>query len=101
MYRETLDRFSGMLFVYNVEQEVNFWMRNTFIPLDLLFFDSKGVLRNIHQNAVPLDLTNIFGGSSIQYVLEINAGMSAKLGIILNSEMRYPLINQERAIWKC
>ena len=80
MFRKSLDRFSGMLFVYDGEQKVNFWMRNTFIPLDLLFFDSKGILRKIHHNAKPLDLTNIFGGDSIQYVLEINAGLSAALG---------------------
>ncbi|MDB2538593.1 DUF192 domain-containing protein, partial [Amylibacter sp.] len=53
MFRESLDRFSGMLFVYDHEQEVNFWMRNTIIPLDLLFFDSKGVLKNAHRNAIP------------------------------------------------
>ena len=69
MFRKSLDRFSGMLFVYDQEQEVNFWMRNTLIPLDLLFFNSKGILKNIHQNAQPLDLTNIFGGNSIQYVM--------------------------------
>ena len=64
MFRESLDRFSGMLFVYDHEQEVNFWMRNTIIPLDLLFFDSKGVLKNAHRNAIPFDLTNIYGGNS-------------------------------------
>ena len=101
MFRKSLDRFSGMLFVYDQEQEVNFWMRNTLIPLDLLFFNSKGILKNIHQNAQPLDLTNIFGGKSIQYVLEINAGMVAELGITTNSEMKFLLIPQDIAVWKC
>lgn len=101
MFRKSLDRFSGMLFVYDGEQKVNFWMRNTFIPLDLLFFDLKGILRKIHHNAKPLDLTNIFGGDSIQYVLEINAGLSAALGIKVKSEMRYPLIHNDIAKWKC
>ena len=86
MFRKSLDRFSGMLFVYDHEQEVNF---------------SKGVLKNAHRNAIPFDLTNIYGGNSIQYVLEINAGMFDKLGIKPNSEIRYPLIDQELAIWKC
>ena len=101
MFRKSLDRFSGMLFVYDDEQKVNFWMKNTFIPLDLLFFDSKGVLRKIHHYAKPLDLTYIFGGDSIQYVLEINAGLSAVLGIEVNSEMRYLLIHNDLAKWKC
>ena len=101
MFRKSLDRFSGMLFVYDREQRVNFWMRNTFIPLDLLFFDSKGILRKIHHNAKPLDLTNIFGGDSIQYVLEINAGLSAALGIKVKYEMRYQLIHNDIAKWKC
>ncbi len=101
MFRETLGRFSGMIFVYPNEQSVNFWMRNTLIPLDILFFDSKGLLKKVHQNARPLDLSSLFGGDAIQYVLEINGGMVAKLGIKEGTEMRYPMVENKHAVWKC
>lgn len=101
MFRKTLGKFSGMIFVYPSEQSVNFWMRNTLIPLDILFFDSKGTLKKIHQNAQPLDLSSLFGGDGIQYVLEINGGMVAKLGINEDTEMRYTLVENEHAVWKC
>ncbi|MEM9717258.1 MAG: DUF192 domain-containing protein, partial [Pseudomonadota bacterium] len=76
MFVEEMARSKGMLFVYNRPQRVAFWMRNTLIPLDMLFFDEMGVLQKIHVNAVPLDETAIPGGDDIQYVLEINGGLS-------------------------
>lgn len=101
MFRESLGRFSGMVFAYDREQSVSFWMQNTLIPLDMLFFDSKGVLQNVQHNAVPLDTTSLFGGDNIQYVLEVNGGMVEKLGIKIGAEMRYPLVNSDIAAWGC
>ncbi len=57
MFREELPRFDGMLFVYEREAPVAFWMKNTLIPLDMLFFDAAGRLIRVHENAVPGDLT--------------------------------------------
>ena len=54
MFRESLPRFAGMLFVYETPQPVAFWMRNTLIPLDMLFFDAAGRLTRMHANARPL-----------------------------------------------
>jgi len=100
MFREQLGRFSGMLFAYPNEQPVSFWMQNTLISLDMLFFDSKGVLQNVQENAIPKDPTSLFGGDKIQYVLEINGGMTKKLGIKIGAELRYPLI-KGGAAWAC
>ena len=82
MFVESMPRFSGMLFVYEKPQrQIAFWMRNTLISLDILFFDETGVLKTIQKNAVPLDDTTLPGGSGIQYVLEINGGLSDTLRI--------------------
>ena len=99
MFREEMGRYAGMLFVYPHEQRVSFWMQNTLISLDMLFFDSKGVLQNVQENAVPMDPTSLIGGDAIQYVLEVNAGMVEKLGIKVGAELRYPLIPDDVAVW--
>lgn len=101
MFRESLPRFGGMLFVYPEPEPVAFWMRNTVIPLDMLFFDQTGRLTRIHENAVPLDETPIPGGNDIVYVLEVNAGTVASLGIELGAEMRHPAIDPDLAAWSC
>jgi uncharacterized membrane protein (UPF0127 family) len=101
MFRESLPRFGGMLFVYPQPGPVAFWMRNTLIPLDMLFFDKTGRLETIHENAVPLDETPIPGGNDILYVLEVNGGTVASLGIDLGAELRHPAVDPELAAWPC
>lgn len=101
MDRETLPRFSGMLFVYPEPGPVAFWMRNTLIPLDMLFFDPTGTLTRIHKNAVPRDETPIPGGDNVLYVLEINGGLSEGLGIDVGAELRHPAVDENLAAWSC
>ena len=101
MFREDLPRFSGMLFVYEKAGPVSFWMENTLIPLDMLFFDAAGRLVRIHENAVPLDRRAIFGGERIRYVLEINGGLARQLGIDEGAELRHPSVEQDGAAWPC
>lgn len=101
MYREQLPRFGGMLFVYDAPEPVAFWMKNTLIPLDMLFFDASGRLAAVHENAVPGDLTPIPGGDAIQYVLEINGGAARRLGIVPGAELRHPALDQDKAAWPC
>jgi uncharacterized membrane protein (UPF0127 family) len=76
-------------------------MENTLIPLDMVFMDDTGTVQHIHENAVPLDRTPIPGGNDIQYVLEVNGGMTETLGITVGSEMRHPGIDQDLAVWPC
>lgn len=101
MFRESMPKFSGMLFVYESPQPVAFWMRNTLIPLDMLFFDGRGRLEAIRVNATPHDETPIPGGSDIRYVLEINGGLSKQLGIEIGAEIRNPSLDQATAAWPC
>lgn len=98
---ESMPMSAGMLFVYRFEQPVSFWMRNTLIPLDMIFLDRTGTIVTVHENAVPLDETPIFGGDSIQYVLEINGGLSSQLGIVPGDVLQHPAINQKRAAFPC
>ncbi|OYU17268.1 MAG: hypothetical protein CFE34_16580 [Rhodobacteraceae bacterium PARR1] len=101
MFRDTLASSAGMLFVYDEPQDVSFWMKNTLIPLDMIFADATGQVRRVHEGAVPGDLTPIPGGADIQFVLEINAGMAKRLGIAEGAEMRHPAIPAEKAVWPC
>lgn len=89
----------GMLFVYPSPRSVSFWMKNTLIPLDMIFADRHGVVQRVHAMAKPGDLSQIPGGEGIQYVLEINGGLAAMLGIEAGSEMRHPTISE--AAWPC
>jgi uncharacterized membrane protein (UPF0127 family) len=101
MFRESMPRFSGMLFVYEEPQPVAFWMENTLIPLDMLFFDTEGRLVRVHENAVPLDRTPIPGGDDIRFVLEINGGQARALGIEVGAELRHPAVDPDVAAWPC
>lgn len=99
MHVEKMPASYGMLFVYPSPQRVAFWMKNTLLPLDMIFADASGVVQHVHANAVPGDLTSIPGGDDIQYVLEINGGMAGMLGIRPGAELRHPSITD--AAWPC
>ena len=101
MFRESMPASSGMLFVYERPQTLSFWMRNTLIPLDMLFVDSRGVVQHIHSNAVPLDETPITGGDNMLAVLEINGGLARRMGITEGSELRHPAFAASEPAWPC
>ncbi len=101
MFRENLPRSAGMLFVYDRARPVQFWMKNTPIPLDMVFVDEQGVVTNVHANAVPMDETPIDGGDDVKLVLEINGGLAKRLGIAPGTVLRHPAIDPSVAIWPC
>lgn len=101
MYRRTLPRGAGMLFVYEHPQNVRFWMKNTLIPLDMLFLDRSGRVTRIHEMARPGDLTPIDGGDAVFAVLEINGGLARRYGITEGSVMRHPAFAGGPAAWPC
>ena len=100
MFRESLGRYAGMLFIYERPLAATFWMKNTLIPLDMIFLDSRGVVQKVHANAVPGSLEGIHGGDEILAVLEINGGLAAQLGIVAGAEMRHPAFMAD-AVWPC
>ena len=101
MFREEMAQLAGMLFVYPSERNVSFWMRNTLIPIDMIFIDAVGRVVRVHENAVPLDETAIPAGAPTLAVLEINGGMADRLGIDAGDEVRSPALPQDAALWSC
>ena len=81
MYRPGLDRDAGMLFVHRPARSANMWMRNTAIPLDMLFIAEDGRIVKIVERTVPYSLTIISSGRPVRGVLELNGGTAARLGL--------------------
>ncbi|MGG2383185.1 DUF192 domain-containing protein, partial [Salmonella enterica] len=72
---------AGMLFDYKFETETAFWMKNTLIPLDMIFIRANGTIANVAERAVPLDETSIPSNGAVRAVLEVNGGTASRLGI--------------------
>lgn len=81
MFRESMGAREGMIFLFPTESPRSFWMRNTLIPLDMLFIKADRTVLGIVENAVPKTDTSRSVPGSSQFVLEINGGLSAELGI--------------------
>jgi uncharacterized membrane protein (UPF0127 family) len=82
MGRPTLGEQRGMLFVFEEDQFLSFWMLNTMIPLDMLFIDSDGKIVTIHRNTVPYSQQSYGSTTPGRYVLEVNAGFCERYGIV-------------------
>lgn len=80
MYRRSMPREEGMLFDFDEETGVSFWMANTYIPLDLIFIRADGTIKSIAERATPLSRRSI-AETGVRYVLEINGGLTDELGI--------------------
>lgn len=85
MFREELDRDKGMLFVFSQEQQASFWMKNTLIPLDIIWFDGNKEVVFISKNSQPCstdECSSIDPGVKAKYVLELNAGIADEIGLV-------------------
>ena len=94
MFTPFLPQHHGMLFVFKTEAPRQFWMKNTQIPLDIMFFDSDGGLVNIVHSAVPFSLTTRNSAGPARYVLELNGGVAAKIGFQPDAQLVLPLLDQ-------
>jgi uncharacterized membrane protein (UPF0127 family) len=90
MHVRQLPRFMGMLFVYHSDDFRSMWMKNTFIPLDILFIRSDGTVSSVEAMNEPLTLTSIASVEPVRYVLELNGGLAAELGIDAGSIVYLP-----------
>jgi uncharacterized protein len=92
MFRDRLPPDHGMLFLYEGERPVSFWMKNTLIPLDLIFADSSGRILQIAERAVPLSTALISSEKPVRAVLEVNGGTAARLGIAVGDRLIHPAL---------
>ncbi|CUX21273.1 DUF192 domain-containing protein [Agrobacterium genomosp. 13] len=81
MFRKSMPLENGMLFDFGQERDVAMWMRNTLIPLDMLFIARDGRITHIHENAVPHSEAIISSRGAIKFVLELNGGTARRYGI--------------------
>jgi uncharacterized membrane protein (UPF0127 family) len=89
MYRNHLDDNAGMLFIFPSAGTEQFWMKNTVIPLDMLFADSEGKLLGIVANAQPYSEALLGGFAGTQYVLEVNGGFAAAHLIAVGDRLKF------------
>lgn len=94
MFRDHMAADHGMLFIYPRVAPVAMWMRNTRIPLDMLFIDEAGVVVTIHEGARPYDETPIPSGHPVKAVLELNGGQVAQNGIQVGNKIVHPAFPQ-------
>ena len=89
MYRRTLAADAGMLFDYGDPQPIAMWMKNTFIPLDMIFVAKDGKVVDFHERAVPMSLDTIESKIPAKAVIEVNAGTVARLGVQVGDTVHY------------
>ena len=94
MFRKKLPEGQGMLFDFHREQDVTFWMQNTYIPLDMIFIRANGQILSIVENADPLSTKLIPSGGPVLGVLEVIGGTASKLGIAPGDRVAHPIFNQ-------
>ena len=93
MYRRSLAANAGMLFDYSRSQKVTMWMKNTLIPLDMVFIDAMGIVAHISERAVPQSLRTISSRVSVIAVLELNGGTVARLKIKIGDRIHHAIFD--------
>ncbi len=101
MNRDALPRGAGMLFVFEDEAPRAFWMKNTRIPLDILYFDGTGRLVSVSKEAQPFDLTPLPSSGPAQYVLEINGGLFDRFRMDETTVIEHPVIEKDAQAKVC
>lgn len=96
MGRTSMDADAGMLFVFPDEAERSFWMKNTLIPLDMIFIRKDGSIIKVHDSAKPQDLTSVKSEGPAFAVLELNGGEAKKRGIVAGDTAKHPFFVRAR-----
>ena len=95
MFRKQLGAYEGMLFDFYQEMPVSFWMKNTLIPLDMVFIAADGTVKHVHANAVPMSTDAIPSLYPVRAVLEINGGSARLLGIKPGDKVKHPIFGND------
>jgi uncharacterized membrane protein (UPF0127 family) len=94
MFRRFLPQERGMLFDFATERPVAMWMKNTYLPLDMIFIGRAGKVVGLAENTDPLSEKIIPSGAPAYGVLEVNAGTAARIGLRIGDSVRHPLFNK-------
>lgn len=94
MFRKSLPEGTGMLFDFKTEQDVAFWMQNTYVSLDMIFIRADGRILRIAENAEPMSTKQIPSGGPVLAVLEVVAGTARKLGIAPGDRVAHPIFSR-------
>ncbi|RAP31415.1 hypothetical protein DID78_01100 [Candidatus Marinamargulisbacteria bacterium SCGC AG-343-D04] len=87
MHRPFLKKNEGMLFSFDTEKIIGIWMKNTLIPLDIIWLNKNLKIQKIVKNAIPFDSTTLYHVKPSLYVIEINAGLSQELGLTIGQTL--------------
>jgi uncharacterized protein len=94
-WRRHLAADAGMLFNFREPRAISMWMKDTLIPLDMIFIDERGTVANVAENTVPLSLATINSNGLVLAVLEVNAGTAARLGMHPGDRVLHPLFSPQ------
>lgn len=89
MYRKSLAEDAGMIFLFEHERQQSFWMKNTYLPLDMIFIRADRSVLGVVENAEPLTLSSRRVPGMSQFVLEVNAGFARKHGVVAGTMTRF------------
>lgn len=95
MYRNSMKENQAMLFVFPTMRERFFYMKNTRIPLDLIYLDNNKYIVSFQENAIPFDLSSLPSTVPAQYVLEVNAGLAEKWLLEVGDRIEYTEVNEK------
>lgn len=90
MFRRRLAADAGMLFIYSAARRASMWMKNTYIPLDMIYIDGSGRIVGFYERAVPGSLEVITSDQPVTAVLEVNAGTVSRLNIAVGDRVEHP-----------
>ena len=96
MFRRSMAPNAGMLFDYKRPTRITMWMKNTYIPLDMLYIDRQGTIVGYHERAVPGSLEVITSKNPVNAVLEVNSGTVSRLGIAVGDKVIHPAFETKK-----
>jgi uncharacterized protein len=96
MFRKSLPEGQGMLFDFRDEREISMWMKNTYVPLDMIFIRADGRILRIAEHTEPHSLKPIFSGGAARAVLEVVAGTARRLGLAPGDRVLHPVFGTRR-----
>ena len=101
MHRAELPRDAGMIFVFPEPRPASFWMKNTPLPLDMIFIADDGRVANVAERTTPFSLEPVRSDGPVRAVLEVNAGLAEEFGIGPGTPVSHPAFREARPPWAC